>query len=70
MAAVLGTGIANFFSHADDDGVRRILGETISHTGWIIMVLQVFVSSVSQRFRAMPVFLVGLLLIALLRRRA
>ena len=65
MAAVLGAGIANFFSHADDDGTRRILGETISHTGWIIMVLQVFVSGVSQRFRAMPVFLVGLLLIAL-----
>ena len=28
------------------------------------MVLQVFVSSVSERFRAMPVFLTGLLLIA------
>ena len=64
MAAVLGTGIAGFFSQVDDDGTRRILGETISHTGWIIMVLQVFVSSVSQRFRAMPVFLAGLMLIA------
>jgi dipeptide/tripeptide permease len=65
MAAVLGAGIANFFSHVGEDGTRRILGETISHTGWIIMVLQVFVSGISQRFRAMPVFLVGLLLIAL-----
>ena len=64
MAAVLGTGIAGFFSQVDENGTRRILGETISHTGWIIMVLQVFVSSVSERFRAMPVFLVGLLLIA------
>jgi dipeptide/tripeptide permease len=64
MATVLGTGVAGFFSQVDEDGTRRILGETISHTGWIIMVLQVFVSTVSQRFRAMPVFLMGLLLIA------
>lgn len=64
MAAVLGSGIAGFFSQVDENGTRRILGETISHTGWIIMVLQVFVSSLSQRFRAMPVFLSGLLLIA------
>ncbi|MGD8699183.1 MAG: MFS transporter [Gemmatimonadales bacterium] len=64
MQAVLGTGIANFFSHVDEDGVRRILGETISHTGWIIMVLQVFVSRVAERFKAMPVFLFGMLLLA------
>jgi len=64
MRAVLGTGIANFFSHVDEDGVRRILGETISHTGWIIMVLQVFVSRVAERFKAIPVFLFGLFLIA------
>jgi len=65
MAAVLGSGVAGFFSQVGDDGVRRILGETISHTGWIIMILQVFVSSVSERFRAMPTFLFGLLLIAI-----
>ena len=64
MAAVLGSGIAGFFSQVDEDGTRRILGETISHTGWIIMVLQVFVSSISERFKAMPTFLFGLLLIA------
>jgi len=65
MAAVLGTGIAGFFSQVDENGVRRILGETISHTGWIIMILQVFVSSISERFRAMPTFLFGLLLISI-----
>jgi dipeptide/tripeptide permease len=65
MAAVLGSGIAGFFSHVDEDGTRRILGETISHTGWIIMVLQVFVSRVAEGFRAMPTFLLGLLLISI-----
>ncbi|HET6591327.1 MAG TPA: MFS transporter [Xanthomonadales bacterium] len=65
MAAVLGTGIAGFFSQVDESGTRRILGETISHTGWIIMVLQVFVSRAAERFQAMPTFLFGLLLIAM-----
>jgi POT family proton-dependent oligopeptide transporter len=64
MRAVLGTGVANFFSEVDEHGVRRVLGETISHTGWIIMVLQVFVSRVAERFKAIPVFLVGMFLIA------
>jgi POT family proton-dependent oligopeptide transporter len=64
MRAVLGTGIANFFSHVDEHGVRRVLGETISHTGWIIMILQVFVSRVAERFKAIPVFLLGMFLIA------
>jgi POT family proton-dependent oligopeptide transporter len=64
MRAVLGTGIANFFSQVDEHGVRRVLGETISHTGWIIMIFQVFVSRVAERFKAIPVFLFGMLLIA------
>jgi len=64
MRAVLGTGFANFFSQVDEDGVRRVLGETISHTGWIIMVLQIFVSRVAERFRAIPVFMFGMFLIA------
>jgi proton-dependent oligopeptide transporter, POT family len=64
MQAALGTTLANFFSHADAQGTRRILGETIAHTGWIIMILQVGVSRIAQGFKAMPTFLVGLLLIS------
>lgn len=64
MRSVLGVAVANFFSHVDEDGTRRVLGETISHTGWIIMILQVFVSRVAEKFRAMPVFLSGMFLIA------
>jgi dipeptide/tripeptide permease len=64
MRAVLGTAVANFFSQVDENGVRRVLGETISHTGWIIMVLQVFVSRTAERFKAIPVFLTGMFLIA------
>jgi len=60
MEGVLGAGIAGFFAHRDDQGVMRVLGETISHTGWIIMALQLFVSRVAERYRAMPSFMVGL----------
>jgi MFS family permease len=60
LRSVFGEAFARFFSHEDEAGVRRILGETISHTGYIIMILQVFVSSFVERFRALPSFMVGL----------
>lgn len=65
MKSVLGSSITdNVFSHEDENGVRRILGETISHTGYIIMIFQVFVSRVAERFKAMPTFLFGLLVMS------
>jgi MFS family permease len=60
---LIGTPLANFVSH-DEDGVRRVLGETISHTGYIIMILQVFISRFIERFAAMPSFMFGLLIAA------
>ncbi len=64
LRSVFGTSFANFFSHVDEEGVPRVLGETIAHTGWIIMIFQVFVSRVAEKFSAMPSFLVGLLISA------
>lgn len=61
LRAVFGATAAGFFSHEDAQGVRRILGETISHTGYIVMILQVLVSRIAERFRPMPSFLLGLL---------
>jgi len=60
---LVGAWLANFLSH-EVDGTRRILGETIANTGWIIMIFQVLISSVIQRFRAMPAFMSGLFLAA------
>lgn len=65
LKSVFGTTFANFFSHLDNEGVRRILGETISHTGWIIMILQVFVSRSIEKFKAIPAFLSGMVVAAL-----
>jgi POT family proton-dependent oligopeptide transporter len=59
IRSVLGSGVANFLSH-EEGGVRRIMGETISHTGYIIMLLQIPVAKIFEKFRAMPSFLFGL----------
>lgn len=64
MSAVLGTSIANFFSHTGEDGKRRILGETIGQTSYFIIVLQLFVSRVAEKYRAIPTFMTGFLLCA------
>ncbi len=60
VSTALGPTIAGFLSHVGDDGKRRILGETISHTGWIIMLCQLPISWIFERFRAMPSFIFGL----------
>ncbi len=64
VRGVLGTGVAHFLSRPDADGGRRILGETISHSGYIVMLLQIPVSRICEKFRAIPTFLTGLLLTA------
>ena len=56
---VLGPWIAGLVSH-EVDGVRRVLGESVSHTGYIIILLQLPVALVFERFRAMPSFIFGL----------
>jgi MFS family permease len=65
VKGVLGTWITdNLLSAPGEDGVRRILGETISHTGWVIIALQLVVSRYLERFRAMPAFMAGLVVAA------
>ena len=64
LRGVFGQGFADFFSQVDKDGVRRVLGETISHTGWVIMLLQLLVSRTFEKMRAMPSFMIGLLVAA------
>jgi len=65
LHGVFGERVTSVFSAVGEDGQRRVLGETISHTGWIIMIFQIFVSRVSERYRAMPTFMLGLGLAAL-----
>jgi dipeptide/tripeptide permease len=65
IKSVLGAPFANFLSQVDKEtGVHRILGETISQDGYVIMVFQVFVSLFVQRLRPIPAFLGGLAIAA------
>lgn len=61
---LIGTWLANFLSEVGEDGTRKLLGETISHTGYFIMIFQLFVSRVSEKFDGMKTFLFGLLIAA------
>lgn len=60
IAGIFGAGFASIFSAANDDGTRRILGETLAHTGYIIMIFQIFVSRTFEKFSALPSFFFGL----------
>lgn len=56
---------SNILSAEDANGTRRLLGETIAHTGYIIMIMQVFISRIFEKFRAIPSFNFGLFIAAL-----
>jgi proton-dependent oligopeptide transporter, POT family len=60
MEAVLGASLAGIFSSSSPDGTRRVLGETISHTGYIIMIFQFLVSRTFERRKPIPTFIFGL----------
>lgn len=62
MELVLGATIAGLFAGSDDTGTRRVLGETISHTGYIIMIFQFLISRSFERRKPIPTFLLGLIL--------
>jgi len=64
IKAVFGTGFANFFSHQDETGTWRLLGETISHTGYIVMIFQVLVSRIFEKRPAVSTFMIGMLVLA------
>ncbi|NOZ61895.1 MAG: MFS transporter [Calditrichaeota bacterium] len=63
---ILGATVANFISQPEgSEGTRKLLGESISHTGYIIMILQIFVSRIAEKFKAIPIFSTGLFISAL-----
>ena len=62
LRSVFGTAFADFLSEPGKDGTRKILGETISHTGYIIMIFQLAVSRIFERRAALPSFMVGLVI--------
>ncbi len=63
IRSVFGTWFANFLSQ-EQNGVRVILGESISHTGYVILLFQVIISWIFEKFRPIPSFLSGLLVLS------
>lgn len=63
IRSVLGAGVADFLSH-EEGGVRKIMGETISHTGYMIMLFQIFIAKTFEKFPAIPSFMIGLAVMA------
>ena len=63
IRSVAGTGFANFISK-DYDGVRKVMGETISHTGWVIIIFQFFISLIFERFKPISSFVTGLVVLS------
>jgi len=61
--SILGEGITKFISNFDD-GVWKINAEAISHTGYIIILFQIFVSKFFEKRSAIPSFLFGLIVAA------
>jgi proton-dependent oligopeptide transporter, POT family len=61
---IFGSGFAQFLSR-NDEGIWRVNGESIAHTGYIILLFQVFVSRFFEKRPAMPSFMFGLFVAAI-----
>jgi len=59
LRGALGAAVADFLSR-EEGGTRRVLGEAIANTGFVIIALQLAVSRIFERRRALPSFLLGL----------
>jgi dipeptide/tripeptide permease len=61
---IFGNGFARLLSH-QEDGIWRINGEAVAHTGWIILILQYFISRIFEKRKAIPSFLFGLAIVGI-----
>jgi POT family proton-dependent oligopeptide transporter len=65
MDNILWDPIMNLISRTDENGIKKILGETISHTGWLIIFFQLFVTRISEKFKTLPSFMTGIFIAAI-----
>jgi len=63
--SIFPTWFSNILSAEDETGTRKLLGETIAHTGYIIMIFQILISRIFEKFKAIPSFNLGLFIAAL-----
>ena len=63
--SIFPTWFSNILSAEDGTGKGKLLGESIAHTGYIIMIFQILISRIFEKFRAIPSFNFGLFIAAL-----
>jgi POT family proton-dependent oligopeptide transporter len=59
VRSIFGTTITNIISR-EENGIWMINGEAIAHTGYIILIFQIFVSRIFEKRSALPSFNLGL----------
>ena len=64
IEGIFGNGFARLLSR-EENGVWMVNGESVAHTGWIILICQVFVSKYFEKKAALPSFRFGLLIASL-----
>ena len=63
VSSIIGTGITNIIS-SNDGGIWKINAEAISHTGYIIIVFQILISTIFEKRAAISSFLFGIFVAA------
>jgi dipeptide/tripeptide permease len=63
--SVLGGFITKALIAREEDGIWKINGEAIAHTGYIIIIFQVFISRIFEKRPAIPSFMFGLFIATL-----
>ncbi len=64
LKTVFGGGFAGLFSHQDNQGIWRTLGETVSSPAYFIIIFQLAVSWSSGKLKALPAIIIGMLIAA------
>ncbi|MFW5741082.1 MAG: MFS transporter, partial [Myxococcota bacterium] len=65
FSSVLGTTIVDLVSTEGPDGVKRIAGETMSHSALWIIIFQLVVTRSTERLRSMPTVTLGVFVMVL-----
>lgn len=64
IKGIFGSGFAKLLAR-DEGGIWKVNGEAIAHTGWIILIFQIFISRLFEKRAAIPSFLFGLFIAAI-----
>jgi dipeptide/tripeptide permease len=65
LKGIFGETIANFISHVDEHGIRRVMGESIASSAPFIILFQSLISYINQKFNTIYAFVTGMIIAAI-----